>query len=238
MSNEIVCFTELFFFGGIGLIFWFTFYHPLRHQIIPYLSKKYQQNSQLALLGGIGLLAAVANMVFCQYAVAGSFELLFGCVNPADKILDVSLTNNIGGNLLCYTALVWRIKKDQSPAIATPKLTSVSQAEVSSRAPLDYLFLSARGGNVRVPYTSITHLSVQNNALTIHSLQGKFVRYESLKSFASRLPKSRFRQVHRSTVINLDHLMRISSLSSGDAQLTLTGGAMVRGSRRYKANWQ
>jgi hypothetical protein len=45
---------------------------------------------------------------------------------------------------------------------------------------------------------------------------------------------ARFLRVHRSHAVNPAHVQRIERLGSGEAQLTLSGGAMLRVSRGYR----
>ncbi len=77
----------------------------------------------------------------------------------------------------------------------------------------------------------------QADGETVFILTGK-KRYAStytLKGLASALPSPPFRRIHRQTIINTDHIRRISPLSSRRWLLTLTGGLEVIVSKRLAA---
>ncbi|MBK5290655.1 MAG: response regulator transcription factor [Acidobacteriia bacterium] len=85
----------------------------------------------------------------------------------------------------------------------------------------------------------------QADGETIYILSGKN-RYPStytLKALESLLPSPPFRRIHRQTIINTDHIRRISPLSSRRWLLTLTGGLEVIVSKRLativrsQTNW-
>ena len=49
-----------------------------------------------------------------------------------------------------------------------------------------------------------------------------------------RLDPARFVRVHRSYMVNLDHVAEIEPLDTGDARLTMHDGSRVPCSRRYR----
>lgn len=56
----------------------------------------------------------------------------------------------------------------------------------------------------------------------------------TLAEFARQLDPARFVQVHRSHLVNLDRIVEIEPLDSGDARLRLRDGGVVPCSRRYR----
>jgi two-component system LytT family response regulator len=60
----------------------------------------------------------------------------------------------------------------------------------------------------------------------------------TLKHLAARLDPERFQRIHRSTILNVERLREIQSLSSGDCRLVLDGGAQVTLSRTYRQRFE
>lgn len=57
----------------------------------------------------------------------------------------------------------------------------------------------------------------------------------TLSALEPRLDPGRFARVHRSYMVNLDCLLEIQPLESGDARLRMRDGSQVPCSRRYRA---
>ncbi len=56
----------------------------------------------------------------------------------------------------------------------------------------------------------------------------------TLRGFAARLDPGQFRQIHRSTVVNMSRIVGLRAGVNGDGVLTLMGGQTLRLSRRYR----
>ncbi len=56
----------------------------------------------------------------------------------------------------------------------------------------------------------------------------------TLRRLLRRLDPTRFVRIHRSTVVNLDHVADVTSLRSGDAVVRMTSGRELRLSRSYR----
>lgn len=231
LSNGITCLTELGFIGIGGLLFWLVLYYPLKRFTTQLLLKSGLKKKSVLALGGIGVLASLLNLFFCQFFLMTSFALLFGCVSPSFDTLTASLTNNMAGNLLCYIALVGMIIHDNR----TPNSRKEKQIDSPLGSTNRFILLSHHKALVSVSIREISHIQVSNNAITIFAAGKKFVKYQSLKSFQEALPASLFKRVHRSTVVNVEFIEKIIPNPNGDGRLLLRGGDELRYSRSYNA---
>ncbi len=230
LSNEIICFTELSFLALGGTIFWLAFYQPLKKYTLRLFEKNGLVSNHLLTLGGLGVLTSILNLFFCQFFVISTFTLLFGCESPSFNTLTASLTNNIAGNFICYTALVgliihnfWQQKKN----IATPPEKLINNSNSCILLP----YLKTK---IKVNLDDISHIQVTNNCITIFANDKKFVKYQSLSSFAKALPADIFKRVHRSTIININHIQEVETNANNDGFIFLKNGEKVRFSRSYK----
>jgi DNA-binding LytR/AlgR family response regulator len=74
------------------------------------------------------------------------------------------------------------------------------------------IFIKEKNLFVKLPFTEITFLQKDHVYIDIHTLSGrKYVVRNSLEEFCKKLPKSMFYRVHRSYVINLEHIESINS---------------------------
>jgi DNA-binding LytR/AlgR family response regulator len=73
----------------------------------------------------------------------------------------------------------------------------------------------------------------KGNYARLHRASDSFLFRMSLRELERRLDARRFLRVHRSAIVNLDHVRSVGPIPSGDAELVLASGARVRMSRRY-----
>jgi DNA-binding LytR/AlgR family response regulator len=75
----------------------------------------------------------------------------------------------------------------------------------------------------------------EDDVVSIISLNGRFYASDTLKTLGQRLPAARFRRVHRSTIVNTDHIRKVSPLSSKRWLLKMSNGLEVVVSKRMAA---
>ena len=68
--------------------------------------------------------------------------------------------------------------------------------------------------------------------IEVYTMDNKYVILDSLKNIINRLPEN-FRRIHRSTIVNIDHIESSRSRGNGDYDLIIKGGITVRLSRNY-----
>lgn len=72
----------------------------------------------------------------------------------------------------------------------------------------------------------------EDDTVLILTLKHKYYCDHSLRQLEQKLPTPRFRRIHRSTIINTDHIRRISPLTSKRFLLQLSGGLEAVVSKR------
>jgi two-component system, LytTR family, response regulator len=80
----------------------------------------------------------------------------------------------------------------------------------------------------------ITRVTAEDCYARIHQGDRTCLVRASLTRLAQRLPPPLFRRVHRSTLVNIDHVVMMAPASHGDQRWVLSDGAEVRVSRRYR----
>ncbi len=90
------------------------------------------------------------------------------------------------------------------------------------------------GAEFLVPARDIEWLEAAENYVNLHVRGRVYPLRSTMAAIQERLDPQRFVRVHRSYIVNLDHLDQIEPLESGDARLSLKDGSRIPCSRRYR----
>lgn len=102
------------------------------------------------------------------------------------------------------------------------------------REPIARFLVKKPGGTIVVPTAEIEYLTAARNAVRLHLGAAVHRMRGRLTDLEARLDPARFVRIHRSTIVNLDRVIAIEPLFSGDAQVVLRHGARVRVSRTHR----
>jgi DNA-binding LytR/AlgR family response regulator len=90
------------------------------------------------------------------------------------------------------------------------------------------------GAEFLVAARDIEWLEAAENYVNLHVRGRVYPLRSTMTAIQERLDPNRFVRVHRSYMINLDFLVQIEPLDTGDARLLLKDGSRVPCSRRYR----
>jgi two-component system LytT family response regulator len=130
--------------------------------------------------------------------------------------------------------------RERLAAAAERVRTRLSQAGVaasdrvrSSLEPGPLARLFARQGDriVPIPVEGIRRIQAQGDYAEVHAAQGVFLLHVTLGELAARLDPDRFRQVHRSHIVNLDAVEHLRPYDDRRLAITLRDGTVVVASR-------
>ncbi|MGX1928227.1 LytR/AlgR family response regulator transcription factor [Flagellimonas sp. 2504JD4-2] len=221
-SLGISCFSELSILALTSFFFW-----NISAKQIKVLAGRWALDTtgkNILVQGGIGLSASAINILVGQVLVVFLMTTVYNCTSPSFNMLNASLTNNIAVNLLCYFALLFYfvgIKKDKS----TPQHNGTEQ---KSRVAV-----SKKGSQFLLDPHEIVYVETSNNCIVLHTQKGKFVKYQSLRSFSQTLCPNTFKRIHRSYLVNSEFIDQIQKNTSGDGKLLLKTGDDLKFSRTY-----
>jgi two-component system LytT family response regulator len=93
--------------------------------------------------------------------------------------------------------------------------------------------LFARQGDRIVPIAAsgIRRIQAQGDYAEVHAAEGTFLIHVALAELATRLDPARFRQVHRSHIVNLDAVAHMKPFDDRRLAITLRDGSVVVASR-------
>jgi two-component system LytT family response regulator len=101
-----------------------------------------------------------------------------------------------------------------------------------SPEPLRRLFARSGARIVPIPVESIRRIQAAGDYAEVHCAAGVFLLQVSLGDLLSRLDTERFRQVHRSHIVNLDHVSQIEPYDERRLMITVAGGGEILASRK------
>lgn len=91
------------------------------------------------------------------------------------------------------------------------------------------------GRDFLVPAADIESLQAAGNYVNLRVRGRDYPLRSTIAAIEARLDPARFRRVHRSHIVNLDHVASIEPLDTGDARIHLRNGGTLPCSRRYRA---
>ncbi len=99
----------------------------------------------------------------------------------------------------------------------------------------DRFLVRKLGKEFLVAAVDIEWLEADGNYVNLHVKGRLYPLRSTMTAIEPRLDPTRFLRIHRSYIVNLDHLAEIEPLETGDARLKLKDGATVPCSRRYRS---
>lgn len=100
-------------------------------------------------------------------------------------------------------------------------------------------FISVKNGTriTKLDVSTVLFIKTDRPYTSIFSINQKLLHDESLKKLEGLLDPHIFIRVHRSAIINKNHITEILSRKNGDYDAILTNQHSVRLSRHYRQNW-
>ncbi len=110
---------------------------------------------------------------------------------------------------------------------------SAGERAKDSLAPGSLARLFARHGDRIVPIAvgGIRRIQAQGDYAEVHAAEGVYLIHVTLAELVSRLDPARFRQVHRSHIVNLDAVAHMRAYDDRRLAITLHDGSVVVASR-------
>jgi len=91
------------------------------------------------------------------------------------------------------------------------------------------------GKEFLVAASDVEWLEAQGNYVNLHARGRAYPLRSTMSAIEQLLDPAKFVRVHRSYIVNLDHLAEIEPLDTGDARLKLRDGSAVPCSRTFRA---
>ena len=134
------------------------------------------------------------------------------------------------------------IRAQQTPALQS--LLQAQPAKAADQSALirdsnltanDKLIVKTDGRVYFVPYADIIWVEAYDYYVKIHVRDRYFLLRDSLKHLEQQLPSDLFIRIHKSSIVNVQHIASLVPQDSGsEYQVVLTNGVSLRSSRSYR----
>lgn len=100
------------------------------------------------------------------------------------------------------------------------------------------LLVKKIGKEFMIKVEDIDWIEASGNYMNLHLKQRVYPLRETMANLERKLDPRQFVRIHRSTMVNLDRIGEITPLESGDFDVSISTGIVLRLSRRYRDNIQ
>jgi len=98
----------------------------------------------------------------------------------------------------------------------------------------DRFLVRSGESQVLVKASDIMYVSAQGNYVRLHTPGGEHLMRERMAGMIEQLDEALFRRIHRSHIVNLDHVKKLLPWFGGDSLVMMTNGTRLTLSRNYR----
>ena len=177
-------------------------------------------------LGGERVPIVIIVTAFDQHALeafeAGAIDYLLKPVQETRLQKAVERARNLRHQPLEIANYTARIAAAAEPAAASPK-----GRKIVARSGADYVLLDT---------DEVLAFQAERELVWIVTAKQRFLATQSLGGIEQRLPASEFQRVHRNAIVNVNHIRKMSALSSQRWLITLGNALQIVVSKRQAHN--
>jgi two-component system LytT family response regulator len=111
--------------------------------------------------------------------------------------------------------------------------TRISE-QVEGLSPDRKIAIKTHDSTVLVEIEEIDWVDAAGDYMCLHVKGETMILRSTLKSLMTRLDPDKFKRVHRSTVVNLERIVKVTPLKKGEYMLELGGDQQLKVSRNYR----
>ena len=114
------------------------------------------------------------------------------------------------------------------------QLGAVLKEVAAARSGQDRILVRSGEAQHLVRAADIMHISAEGNYIRLHTVGGEHLMRERMAGIQQRLDGTVFRRIHRSHIVNLDHVKKLLPWFGGDLLVMMSDGSRLTLSRNYR----
>jgi len=107
-------------------------------------------------------------------------------------------------------------------------------ALAAARAGQERILVRTGEAQLLVKAADIVYISAEGNYVRLHTLAGEHLMRERMAGMLERLDGALFRRIHRSHIVNLDHVKKLLPWFGGDSLVMMADGSRLTLSRNHR----
>jgi len=112
-----------------------------------------------------------------------------------------------------------------------PKIQEFANQVKEETEEIERIFVKTGSRIDVVPVDEIVHIESEDDYVEIFTPKGKFLKKETMNYLEKVMPKDTFVRVHRSSIINLNHIQKIEKYGKDSSMVILKDGSRVNVSK-------
>jgi two-component system LytT family response regulator len=112
-----------------------------------------------------------------------------------------------------------------------PKIQEFANQVKEDTEEIERIFVKTGSKIDVVPVNEIIHIESEDDYVEIFTPKGKFLKKETMNYLEKVMPKDTFVRVHRSSIINLNHIHKIEKYGKDSSMVILKDGSRVNVSK-------
>ena len=120
------------------------------------------------------------------------------------------------------------------PAQFRHQLGAVLKDLAAAKAGQDRILVRSGEAQQLVRAADIVYISAEGNYIRLHTVNGEHLMRERMAGILERLDGTLFRRIHRSHIVNLDHVRKLLPWFGGDSLVMMANGSRLTLSRNYR----
>ena len=126
-----------------------------------------------------------------------------------------------------------RLHEREAGSLATQYAAALAQLALTANALQPRLSVRDRGRTVLLDPGDVDWVTADGDYVRIASGTRTFLMRETLTAMSERLTAPRFLRIHRSTIVNVEHIRELAPLPNRDYVVVMRDGTRLRASRTY-----
>jgi two-component system LytT family response regulator len=126
-------------------------------------------------------------------------------------------------------AVVKKLTDHNEPGTHSPMPDSSAQHDANTKK----FVIRDAGSAIVIPENEIDWIDAAGDYMCVHTGDTTHIMRSTVKELVSTLDPQVFKRIHRSTIVNIDRIQSVQSISKGDYIVLLTCGERLKVSRNY-----
>jgi len=229
-NNSSFYISEAFMFSS----FWWIFIPFMYGQ---YLLVKIEFSNRFFFKALFILIPILLHLCAFPFLVWVISELFYYPTFDIIQTLQYTLSEYLYILILLYSIPIFVFQQLNAKA-QTTKTDLVTDSQIDEPNFITSIMVSEGDKRKRITVSAILYFTANTPYINIYLNGKKYLKSETLKSISEKLNSQLFMRVHKSTIVNVQHVHSYTSRLNGDYDLIMSDGAELRVSRNFAVDFK